>query len=130
MEYIQGSLFGKTSPEHSAATTAETSQQSSENSQDSSNQMLPICLSLRWDGKKRVFYWSVTGKLLTELMTRNSGVYPNAVRESHLWQILEEEPLPKYYLSAKACQGILKRAKRRKKTLPDLLKRALIAQIG
>lgn len=70
------------------------------------------------------------GALLTELTMRNTGEYPNAVKESHLSWILEENPQRKYYLSAKACQGILKRAERRKKTLPDLLKRALIAQIG
>ena len=128
MEYVQGTLFGKTFPEHSQATMGATSLLCSVNSQDSSNQVLPMCLSLRWDGKKRVFYWSVTGKLLTELLTRNSGERPNAERESHLSSVLEINPQRKYYLSAKACQGILNRAKRRGKELPELLRKALTLQ--
>ena len=56
------------------------------------------------------------------------GECPNAVVESRLSQILEDSPLPKYYLSAKACQGILNRAERRGKELPELLKKALIQQ--
>lgn len=45
-----------------------------------------------------------------------------------MWQILEEEPHPKYYLSGKACRGILTRAERRKKEIPALLKAALEMQ--
>ena len=43
-------------------------------------------------------------------------------------EILEEEPHPKYYLSTKACQGILNRAAKRGKDLPKELKEALIQQ--
>ena len=53
---------------------------------------------------------------------------PRAVVESHLSQILEENPLPRYFLSAKACQGILKRAERNKKELPEYLRLALEIQ--
>lgn len=35
----------------------------------------------------------------------------------------------KYYLSRKACEGILRRASRRGKQLPELLKMALTMQI-
>lgn len=43
---------------------------------------------------------------------------------------LEETPHPKYNLTAKACQGILRRAERRGKDLPKLLKAVLIRQSG
>ena len=58
----------------------------------------------------------------------NFGVQPNAVNESFLWQILEDSPQEKYYLSAKAAQGILRRAKERGKKLPALLEQALMKQ--
>lgn len=63
-----------------------------------------------------------------ELTTRNTGECPNAVVVSRLSQILEETPHPKYNLTAKACQGILRRAERRGKDLPKLLKAVLIRQ--
>lgn len=57
-------------------------------------------------------------------------MYPSAVKESSLWQILEKNPHPKYYLSAKACQGILRRSIERAKPLPTELKEALEIQAG
>jgi len=36
---------------------------------------------------------------------------------------------PKYYLSSKACQGILRRAERRNKPLPPMLEQALRARM-
>ena len=62
-------------------------------------------------------------------MTRNTGECPNAAVESRLSQILEATPQEKYRLSAKACQGILRRAERRGKKLPEALERALNAQV-
>lgn len=44
---------------------------------------------------------------------------------SSLRHILEQTPLPKYCLSAKAAQGILRRATNRGKTLPEPLQKAL-----
>ena len=131
MEYIQGTLFGKMFPEHSAVTKDETSPWSSESSQGSSSQVLPMCLSLKKDGLSQAFYWSVAGgALLIELTTRNTGESPNAVVESHLSQILEDNPHPKYYLSAKAVIGILRRANKKGKQLPEKLEKALYAQSG
>lgn len=47
---------------------------------------------------------------------------------SSLSDILETQPVPaRYYLSAKACRGILRRAEKRGKDLPEQLKRALEA---
>jgi len=56
------------------------------------------------------------------------GEFPSAAVESHLSQILEDQPHQKYYLSAKACLGIIRRAERRGKELPEPLLKALILQ--
>ena len=58
-------------------------------------------------------------------MTLNFGECPSAVRESTLSQILEANAPEKYYLSAKAAAGILRRAEKRGKELPTMLKEAL-----
>lgn len=72
--------------------------------------------------------WEDDGAWLGECMTRNTGESPNAAAVSRLSQILEVTPQAKYSLSAKACQGILRRAERRGKKLPEALERALTAQ--
>ena len=74
--------------------------------------------------------WQDDGAWLIESTMRNGGECPNAAVESRLSQILEETPHPKYNLTAKACQGILRRAERRGKELPKLLKAVLIRQSG
>ena len=74
--------------------------------------------------------WEDDGAWLGECMMRNTGESPNAAVESRLSQILEATPQEKYSLSAKACQGILRRAERRGKDLPDLLKTVLLMQSG
>ena len=58
------------------------------------------------------------------------GECPSVENASHLSQILEASPHPKYSLSAKACLGIVRRAERRGKELPPLLKTALLNQAG
>lgn len=58
--------------------------------------------------------------------TLNFSESPSVVKESSLSQVLITDSIPqKYYLSAKACAGILRRAKMRGKTLPPTLKAAL-----
>lgn len=49
-------------------------------------------------------------------------------RPSTLSEILEEEVASKYTLSARACEGILNRAAKRGKGLPEVLERALKKQ--
>lgn len=56
------------------------------------------------------------------------GECPSVAVESYLSQTLEENPHPKYYLSAKACLGILRRSERRGKGLPEALRRVLVTQ--
>ena len=77
----------------------------------------------RWPMQTAI--WETDGHWLTELSTRNISEYPNAAAESTLSQILQVEVPEKYYLSPKACQGILRRAAARGKELPEMLKAAL-----
>lgn len=60
----------------------------------------------------------------------NFGAYPNAVEESSLWQILEDNVPEKYSLSEKACRGVLRKAENRGKVLPALLHIALLQKCG
>ena len=65
------------------------------------------------------------GALHGESMMLNTGESPSVARESTLSQILEVNVPQKYYLSARACEGIMRRAERRGKELPPMLKEAL-----
>ena len=60
----------------------------------------------------------------------NIGECPNVDAESSLSRILEprQDVRAKYYLSPKACEGILRRARERGKELPPELKEALERQ--
>jgi len=69
--------------------------------------------------------WEMDGASLGEFSTLNTGVSPNVARESTLSQILEANAPEKYYLSKKACEGILRRAEKRGKVLPEMLREAL-----
>lgn len=69
------------------------------------------------------------GVLLGDSSTLNIGESPSVESESLLSQILEANAPLKYYLSERTCQGILTRASRRGKVLPDLLKTALLEMI-
>ena len=62
--------------------------------------------------------------------TLNTGVSPREGRACSLSQILEDSPPRKYYLSRKACLGILRRARERGKPLPPQLEAALKVQAG
>ena len=124
MEHIQESLFGRTSPEPSAATKEQTSKPSSKRSAKSQTQP-PMFLCLRKNGTSLAPSWATDGAWLSEPWTRNFGEYPSAAVESTLSQILEANAPEKYYLSKKACEGILRRAERRGKVLPQMLKEAL-----
>lgn len=57
------------------------------------------------------------------------GEFPNVESVSRLSSILQANAPERYYLSQKACEGILRRASRRGKQLPETLKQALLEQI-
>ena len=95
------------------------------------------------NGQKQEPSTVMGGLSLGELTTLRTGEKPSetavqemlsvwgphsVAEESRLSQILEENPLPKYNLSAKACLGILRRAERRGKDLPERLKAVLLMQ--
>ena len=62
--------------------------------------------------------------------TLNTSECPKDAVESSLSQILQDIVPSKYYLSRKACLGILRRSKERGKPLPPLLELALKIQAG
>ena len=68
--------------------------------------------------------WEMGIPWLGECSTRVFGEYPNVAEESGLSQILEENVPQKYFLSARACAGVLRRAEKRGKKLPEILETA------
>mgnify|MGYP002606001364 FL=1 len=75
-------------------------------------------------------YWELISPWRGDALTLNTGVSPREEKESSLSQILQDDPPDKYYLTRKACLGILRRAFERGKELPKKLKRALEIQSG
>lgn len=128
-----GSQYGKMFPEpfHQEPQREQTSRPSSRNSSASSKQMLPMFLYLKkGDGANPDASWvtETTDALFPsrgDYTTHSFGECPNEENASHLSQILEESPHQKYSLSARACNGILTRASRRGKKLPEILEMAL-----
>lgn len=125
-----GLWFGKTSsgPCQQETPTEKISESSLKNASESLTPT-PLFLDLRtWNGQTWGAFWETDSPSLGEYTTRSFGESPNVAVESRLSQILEDCPPPKYCLSAKACQGILKRAEKRGKILPEILKTALEKQ--
>lgn len=76
-------------------------------------------------------YWEIRSPWRGGSSTRNTGpAPPNAGAVSTLSQILQDRPPRRYYLSRRACLGILRRAAERGKDLPPRLAAALMAQAG
>lgn len=74
-------------------------------------------------------FWQTTTRWRGEPWMPSIGAFPNVDCASRLSSILQVGVPEKYYLSRKACEGILRRASRRGKELPELLKMALEQQI-
>lgn len=74
--------------------------------------------------------WETVSRLPGASWTPLAGAYPSVERESFLWQILQENAPPKYFLTKTACMGILRRAEKRGKELPPMLKEALEEVVG
>ena len=125
MEGIQLSLFGKMYPEHSAATAGTISAAYWKRLRTSSGGEYQY-LDLRAEngcGPERSLVTATASRGGSS--TRNTGECPSVARESTLWQILQADAPEKYYLSARACEGILRCAERRGKALPPMLREAL-----
>ena len=74
--------------------------------------------------------WELISHYAGGAWTLNTGVSPRGARESSLSRILQGAPPTKYYLTPRACLGILRRAFERGKALPKKLERALKIQAG
>ena len=83
------------------------------------------------NGEKGCVSWltSTDSPQPTFCLTLNLSERPRIPNPILLSDILEEEADPKYNLSAKACRGILNRANKRGKKLPEVLEKALRNQI-
>lgn len=153
------SWSGKTSTGHSVPTEEKTFGRSSKKSQKSPTKV-PLLLDMRGGlGDHQELSWETDGVSLGEHMMRSIGASRREGEESvslqistdiplrgsllivhgekpiyairtRLSDILEENPDPKYNLSPKACLGILRRAEKRGKELPEILRGALERQAG
>ena len=74
--------------------------------------------------------WVKATRLPGVSLTLNTTEFPSDARESTLSQILDLNAPEKYSLSVKACLGILRRAEKRGKVLPDMLKEALMEVVS
>ena len=130
MECTQLSLFGRTCPEHFPATAEKILEPCWKNLPAWNSQTL-LFLDLRGgaDGAKPEQSPETDGLWLGDSLTLNIGECPREENVSLLSQILEVNAPEKYFLSVKACRGILTRASRRGKALPELLKTALLEMI-
>ena len=133
------SPYGKTSPAASPADgtrgrggkhRGRTSGRSSRRSSRLRNQRFML-LDLR-SGAGNILgpYWEIDPPWLGCDGTLNTSECPKDAVESSLSAILQDSVPSKYYLTRKACLGILRRAKERKKDLPEQLELALKAQAG
>ena len=75
-------------------------------------------------------YWELRSPYREGKPPLNTGPAPREPIHRSLSEILESDPDAGYYLSGRACRGILRRAKERGKELPHQLKAALTAQAG
>lgn len=131
MANIRDISSGKTSQEHSAATEERISTPSSQQSAPSKKPMRYQYLCRKTtSGSAAEKSWEIIILSPGDCLTHNTGESPNVVVESTLSQILEEKVPAKYYLSPKACLGIIKRSMKRGKGLPFVLLEALKKQAG
>ena len=123
---IQYSLYGKTSPEPYQAEPLKEPilGQFSKRSQKAKFQCL-----IAENGQTPEWLEAMELISLGECLMPNIGESPNVGVESSLLQVLEQNAPVKYYLSKRACEGIIRRANNRGKVLPKLLETALLYRI-
>ena len=128
MEKNQDLSCGRMCQGPSHQTKDRTSKQSSKLSSVLKNRP-PRCLRLRRkDGPTLTTTWETDGASRIEFLMRNGGAFPKEENVSTLSQILQTRVPQKYYLTPRACLGILRRASVRGKELPPVLKAALERQ--
>ena len=121
--------FGRMSPERSPPQRARTSARYSKKRYELRTADFQF-LDLRTGaGNLLGVCWETNSPSLGEYWTLNTGPAPhNGGDASTLSQILQANVPEKYYLSQRACQGIIRRASARGKELPEILKAALERQ--
>ena len=95
-----------------------------------SSRTSPACYPARRDGTLPSSFagWSNSGMALPGgYWTFSTSESPSGGGGSSLSAILETDVPPRYYLSPKACKGILRRAEKRGRQLPRALYLALLA---
>ena len=127
MEKSQDSSSGRTSLAHFQAIIGATFKPCSKKSDKPRFQ----CLNLE-DGQMQGWCELTPATSHGACSTLSIGEFPRGANASSLSQILQKkEDVPtKYYLSVKACAGILRRAERINKPLPESLETALKRQAG
>lgn len=125
MENIQLSLFGRTYPELFQVTTERILEPCLKKSQTPIFQCLQVA-----NGQPQEWLEGERLTPLGESLMLNIGEYPSVENESTLSEILEDNVPEKYYLSPKACLGILRRAKNKGRKLPDNLRIALEQKVA
>ena len=124
-------LSGKTFQEPLVATKDATSKPSSKRFVKSGGGATLLYLSLRKDdGCLLGASWETVTALPGVSSTLNITECPSDARESTLSQILILNAPEKYNLSVKACAGILRRAQKRGKELPPMLREALLEVVN
>ena len=129
MENIPNGLCGRTCRARCPLTMGRTSGKSSKASSASRNpKQMFLCLRME-NGCRPERSW------VTVILSPGASSTPRRVGASHkdgnvflLSTILQADAPEKYCLSPKACQGILRRAARRGKELPEMLRVALERQ--
>lgn len=132
MEDRQQLLFTKTSLDSSQQRTTPLDA----SSERSPGAMKPLKLK-QASGLKQAMFVEKPDEWVIESLTPNSLAWLRGVGESfslpclvNLSQVLETTPVhQRYFLSAKACEGILRRAAKRGKELPEALRLALQAVV-
>lgn len=124
-----GKMFQELSPaEHPKARTSVSS--SKRSSELSAVPFMSLDLTPGHGNLLGESYWELISPYAGGAWTLNTGVSPRGARESSLSRILQGAPPTKYYLTPRACLGILRRAFERGKALPKKLERALKIQAG
>ena len=125
--FAQDGWFLKMSPEHYQAEAPRGKiSESSLKKRHGSKTQTPLFLNLMTEnGQTPDASWEMGGALLGEYLMHSFGESPKEGVESHLSQILVDDPPLESYLSGKACGGILRRSKERGKELPEILRMAL-----
>ena len=123
--------FGKTSPVSFQATEDETLQAFWQSSPGEGLKCLQAAGGMRDTSRMEKAHTVSHGECLTLSMSEWTGMDGLSLSDegvSSLSDILETGDVPqRFYLSAKACRGILRRAEKRGKALPPQLARALQA---